>query len=825
MESLIRDFRHSIRTLLNSPGFSAIAIMTLALGIGANTAIFSAINSVLLQPLPFRDPDRLVLLYETEAAPGSYPFAGPDYLDWQSQNRTLEAMSLFTFTGRYNVSGAGEPQSAAFVRTQANFFQVLGVQPLMGRTFAAGEDLDGKDTVAILSYGFWQRNLGGDAAIMGKSISLNSVTYTIIGVMPQWFNYPPSTEIWTPLPMSEKSLGSRGSHSYRAMGRLKAGVSLSQAQADLAIIAKRLEQQFPNSNDRVGAAVFGMKDQITSSSREQLVIMLGVVALVLLVACANVANLMLARATGRQREIAMRLALGASRWHMIRQFLTESVVLSLTGAAFGLGAAFWCANLLQSAKALPIPRLNPVRIDTPVLLFTIGLSILVGLLFGIAPALQASGQSLSKELKSSGHSVLSPAGRRRLLRDALVVGEIAVSIVLLAGAGLLLRSFANMRNAEIGIDPQNVLTMSVNLPGKKYGTLAARREFFDRLLNQIQSSHGVMAASVSTVIPLEGGSNGYITVPGRDDDAIKNQLFEWNYATPDYFRTFGIPFLQGRNFTAHEVDRTAEVRLKLQEVFASSNPPEVPPAELSWVAVINHSMASIVWPNQDPIGKVFKRGGGLPVTVIGVVADVKVRGIRQNNLPQAYLPLTAALANPLNGNLAVRTSAPPPRAIESIRKIVGGLDPSLAIIRPRTMKDVISDSMLDTSLQTLLLGVFASLAVLLAAVGLYSVLSFLVSQRSREIGIRMALGAHQNDVLRLILGHGAKLIAIGTVLGLGAAMWLTRMIRSQLFGVPSNDLITFVAVPVLLGLVAFIACYIPARRAALLDPLVALRYD
>ena len=825
MEKVLQDVTYSLRVLAKSPGFSAIAVLTLALGIGANTAIFSAINSVLLRPLPFQDPDRLVQLYETEAAPGTYPFAGPDYLDWQAQNQTLEAMSLYTFTWRYNVSGAGEPQSAASVRTQANFFTVLGVQPLLGRTFAAGEDQEGKNRVALLSYGFWQRNFGGDTTAIGRSIELNSEKYSVIGVMPSWFNYPPATEIWAPFDMSAKSLGNRGSHNFRALGRLKTGVTVSQAQADLAVIAKRLEQQYPDSNEKVGATVFSMKDQITRSSREQLLILLGAVALVLLVACANVANLLLARGAGRQREIALRLALGASRWRLVRQLLTESVLLSFAGAAAGLAAAWWCTSHLQSARALPIPRVNPVQIDGMVLLFTTALSVLVGVLSGIAPALQASGLNLNEELKSSGHAVLTPSGRRRLLRDALVVAEISVSLALLVGAGLLLRSFAKMRNAETGVQPQNVLTMGINLPEKKYTTLAARRDFFDQLLNRIQSAPGVRAASISTVIPLEGGSNGYITVAGRDDSAIKNQLFEWNYATPDYFRAFGISFLQGRNFTAQDVDRTAEVSLKVKEIFPSPNAPKELPTDLSWVAVINHSMARLVWPNQDPIGRVFKRGGGLPVTVIGVVADVKVRGIRQDVVPQAYFPLTGALASPWSWNLVVKTTVPPLNAIGTMRNIVSGLDPSLALIRPRTMNDVISDSMLDTNLQTLLLSMFAALAVSLAAVGLYSVLAFLVSQRKHEIGIRMALGARQNDILRLVLGHGTKLIVIGVAIGIGAALWLTRLIRSLLFGIPANDLTTFVAVPIVLALVALIACYIPARRAARVDPIVALRYD
>ncbi len=825
MDKIVQDLKYSVRMLAQSPAFSAIAVVTLALGIGANTAIFSTINSVLLRPLPFREPDRLVQLFETEAAPGNYPFAGPDYLDWQAQNRTLEGMTLHTWPRRYNASGAGEPESAVNVGTEANFFSVLGVQPLIGRTFSTGEDQEGKDRVAILSYGFWQRHFGGMEDALGKSVELNSEAYTVVGVMPRWFNYPTGTEIWTPFDMSPKNLGPRGSHSYRALGRLKAGVTVSQAQTDLSIIAKRLEKQFPDSNDKIGAAVFSMKDMITRSSREQLLVLLGAVSLVLLVACANVANLLLARATGRQREVAVRAALGASRWRLIRQMLTESLLLSFAGAAAGLAAAWWCVKALQTARSLPIPRINPVQIDARVLLFTLALSVFVALFFGIAPALQASGLNLSEELKSSAHAVLSPSGRRRFLRDALVVAEISVSMALLIGAGLLLRSFEKMRSAEIGVQTRHVLTMGINLPGKRYSTLEQRREFFDRLLQRTGALPGVEAVTLSSVIPLEGGWNGYIVIPGRDDAAIKNQLFEWNYITPEYFRTFGISFLQGRNFSAAEIDRAAGVSIKLKEIYSLPSPPKTIPDGLSFVAVINRAMARLGWPGQDPIGKRFELGGSMPVTVVGVVTDVKEWGIRENVVPQAYFPLTAALSYLGNGNLTVKTIVPPMKALGSVRTALNGLDSSLALIRPRTMDDVISDSMQDTSLQTLLLGVFAGVAVLLAAVGLYSVMGYLVSQRRHEIGIRMALGAGRGTVMMMVFSQGSRLILAGTAAGIGGALWLSRLIRGLLFGVPANDVVTFAAVPVLLVCVALLACYFPARRATRVDPIVALRCD
>jgi putative ABC transport system permease protein len=825
MQNLLQDIRYSLRALAKSPGFVVTAVLTLALGIGANTAIFSVINSVLLRPLPFRDPDRLVRLYETEASPGTYPFAGPDYLDWQEQNQTLEAMSLYNWGRWCNVSGAGEPQSAIAVDTQANFFSVLGVRPLLGRTFAEGEDREGKNRVAVLSFGFWQRHFGGDHGIVGRSIQLDSEAYAVIGVMPSWFNYPQGMELWTPLDMSPQSLGSRGSHSYQALGRLKAGVAVSQAQADLALIAKRLEEQYPDSNQKVGAAVVSMKARLTNSAREPLLILLGAVGLVLLVACANVANLLLIRAGRRRREIAIRSALGAGRWRLICRLLTESILLSFAGAAAGLAAAWWGVNLLRPVRALPVPLVNPVRIDLAVLLFTLGVAVLTGLLFGIAPAFQATRSGLSEELKSSGPTLLGPGGKRGGLRDAIAVAEIAVSLALLVGAGLLLRTFDKMSHAETGVDTQNVITMAISLPAAKYNTPVARREFFDRLLERLRSSPGIMAASASTNIPLEGGSNGYITVPGVDDTAIKNQLFEWNYVTPDYFRAFGIPLLQGRNFTTRDEDRAAEVAAKISQVYASPNPPADALKDLSWNAVINRSMARLVWPDRDPIGRTFVIGGDLPVTVIGVVGDVKVWGLRQGAAPQAYFPFPGSLDGQGWGQVVMKTAVPPMTLLGPIRRHVGALDPTLAPIRPRTMEDVISEGMLDTSLQTWLLGIFAALAVSLASVGLYSVMAFLVSQRRHEIGIRMALGARPPALLRLVFGHAVKLIAIGVVAGLGAAFWLTRLIQGLLFGVAANDLPTFAAVTLLLILVSLAACCLPARRAMRVDPIVALRYE
>ena len=825
MGALLQDLRYGFRMLAKSPGFTAIAVVTLALGIGANTAIFSVINSALLRPLPFHEPQRLVSLWETESAPGNFPLSGRDYLDWQSQSRALESTALYSWGRSFSASGAGQPEGAAVISTQANFFSVLGVEPKIGRTFDSGEDRAGKNRVAILSNAFWQRHFGGRAEAIGKTIELNEEPYSVIGVMPAWFNFPSATEIWVPMDMAPEELGPRGSHSFRAIGRLKPGISVGQAQAELSTIAKQLGKQYPGSNDDIGAVVVSLKEQLTGDSRPSLLILLGAVTLVLLVACANVANLMLARATDRQREIAVRAAMGAGRWRLVRQLLTESIMLSLAGAGLGLLGAAWAVAYLQSAETLPIPRANPVQVDVRVLLFTIGVSVLIGALFGLAPALQSYRLNLSDELKSSAQAVVSPSGTRRILRDVLVISEIAASLALLVGAGLLLRSFSRLRSSEIGVQTHDVITMGITLPRAKYTTLAARRQFFDQLIDRIEREPGIQSAAISTEIPLEGGNNGYITIDGKTDPALDHQLVEWDNITPDYFRAYGIPVIQGRIFTPQDMDSTAAVNLKIDELLKSDPTLKSVPPDLSFVAVINRKMAQMYWRNSDAIGKVFK-ASGIPVTVIGVVGDAKEWDIRHDMVPQAYFPLTAALdSEGFSGRLTVKTSVAPRSVLGTIRSDVQSLDDGLAVFRPRTMDEVVADAMQDISAQTVLLGVFAALALLLAAGGIYGVMAYVVMQRTHEIGVRMALGAQQHDVLRLVLGQGSRLTAIGVAIGMAAALALTQLMRKLLFGVSATDPLTFVGVALLLAFVAMAACYIPARRASHVDPMVALRYE
>jgi predicted permease len=824
LEVLMQDVRYGARTLRNSPGFTFVAVLTLALGIGANTAIFSVINAVLLRPLPFKEPDKLVQLWETESAPGNFPLTGPDYLDWQEQNKTLEGSALYTWPRSFNASGTGEAQPVTGISTQANFFSVLGVAPAIGRTFAPGEDVEGKNNVVVLSRSFWKKFFAARADVVGKTIELNSQPYTVVGVMPGWFTFPGRTEIWTPLNMEQKALGQRGSHSYRAVARVKDSSSIEAARADLLGISRRLLEQYHN-DQKIEAVVVPLKEQLTGSSRPQLIVLLVAVAAVLLVACVNVANLLLARATRRQREIALRVVLGASRARVVRQLLTESVLLSLLGALLGLAGAWWAVSIIRTTSALPIPHVNVVQVDLTVLAFTVLTSMIVGILFGLAPALQASGADLAEELKASAQSVVSPLGWQRLLRDGLVVVEIGASLALLAGAGLLLRSFSKMRSADVGVQPQNVMTMAVMLPKQNYKDQVSRHGFIDRYLERIQHIPGVQAAAISSEIPLEGGNNGYIKVDGDKNPAHAEQLVENIYITPDYFRALGIPFLHGENFSAADLEQAHQVNLKLEELYTKNPDLKTIPPELSFVAVINRAMAQTFWPNQDAVGKVYKfNDGALSVRVIGVVGDSSVFGIQTKPFPQSYYPIGATLDGAsFGGMVVVKTSGPPAGVVPSLRSNLAAIDSSLAGFQPRSMEEVIAEVTQGAGIQTYLLGSFAGLALMLAAIGLYSVLAYLVTQRTREIGIRMALGARHTHVLSLVVGHGSKLTVAGLVLGIGGALALTRFMKSLLFGVDAKDPVTFAGVVALLAVVALAACLVPAWRAMQVEPMVALR--
>jgi putative ABC transport system permease protein len=826
MWTLLSDIRFGLRMLARKPGFTAIAVLTLALGIGANTAIFSVVDAVLLRPLPFRESGQLVQLWMTEASPGSFPLTGQDYLDWRAQNTTFDDMAVYTYQQSFNASGAGEAERATVVQVQANFFSVLGVQPILGRPFVKGEDAAGQNHVALLSYGFWQRHFGGEADALGKSVELNGAKYSVVGVMPEWYRLPGGADLWVPIDASPLGLGGRGSHHLRALGRMKNGVNIEQARADLKGLAGRLAKQFPDTNENNSAIVVPMKEQVVGGTRSELWVMFAAVGLVLLIACVNVANLLLVRSSDRKREIAIRAAVGASRTRLVRQLLTESVVLSLCGGIPGIGLAYLCVKAAAGMKSFPIPQPNPVGANWTVLLFALGISVVIGVLFGMLPAFQTSQFKLSEDLRAGGKKAFTASARGRLVRDGLVALEVGLSLALLAGAGLLLRTFADLRRVDIGVKTENVLTASMQLPENRYEHLQSRRVFVERLTETLQALPGVRAASASTAVPLQGGNNGYIQIDGMTDTALKNQLVEQNYITPEYFRVLGIPLLQGREFDKADMDETAKSVIGVSE-FIEKNPAGSPAFNFDINAVINKAMADRFWPRQDPIGKVFKVGGGnVRAHVIGVVGSTRQWGLRTPPIPEAHYAIPFAMINGSLGlTIEVLSAGQPEGVTTEITGAVRSLDTSLAVYSVRTIPQIVSDSMTDTNYQTFLLGALAALALVLAAVGTYGVMSFVVSARTNEIGIRMALGAGRGQVLWMVLRQGIAVTAAGIAMGIAGTLALTRLIQDFLYGVTPGDPLTLASVCGVMAIVALAACAIPALRATRVDPAIALRYE
>ncbi len=823
LEEFWRDLAYGFRVLRKNPGFAAIAILTLALGIGCNTAMFSIINSVLLRPLPFHESERLIYMREAQPSAGypSMALNGQNYLDWKAQNHTLADAAIYGGAQNYNASGAGSPETVRGVQTEANFTSVLGAQPLRGRTFAPGEDMPGHNRVVLLSYSFWQQHYGEREDAIGATLNLDTRPYTVVGVMPAWFNLPARTQLWIPIDMSEQRKEPRDNHSYRAIGRLKTGVTFAQARADLETISARLAEQYPQTNRGVAPSLEPLKEHFTSDSRQQLLVLMAAVALVLLVACANVANLLLARATGRQREMALRAALGARRVRLIRQLLTESVLLSVLGATFGLFLAWGCIAVVQNSIDLPIPRVTPIQLDWTVLAFAGFVSVGVGLLFGMAPAFQVSVTRLALELKTAAQSVASAGEWRNRLRDGLVVGEIALSLTLLMGAGLLLRSFVHMRSTDIGVARENVVTLALVLPSENYKTTLARQNFYEHLLDMVRFEPGVQNAAISLLFPLDANRGKSIKLPGQNDPNQVRAIL-WNVATNDYFRTLGIPLISGRTFTAQDQESTAQAMDRLDAILERD--PNSKQTE-NYPIVVNVTMAKTFFPGQDAVGKSIIMGNQSG-QIVGVVGDVKQESIREPAQPQAYGPLTAEINNHwFPAAISIRATAPPASVIAAARHDLAQLDRSLSFFNIRTMDELIAENMQDTTLQTTLLGTFAGMALLLAALGLYGVMAYAVAQRTREIGIRMALGAYPGSVLGMVMGRGARLTLAGVLLGTPSAFGLARLMSSLLFGVGASDPLTFAGVAVLLILVALAACYVPARRAMHVDPMIALRYE
>ncbi|HEU0179807.1 MAG TPA: ABC transporter permease [Blastocatellia bacterium] len=803
MKTLWQDARYGLRMLLKKPGFTLTAVITLSLGIGATSTIFSFVNGVLLRPLPYRDSERLVLLDEIAGKRGNAPMGvSPlNFLDWREQNRVFTGVAAFD-DGGYSLTGSGEPERLSGASISYNTFEILGVAPILGRTFTAEEDRPGSDLVVILGHGLWERRFGANPEVIGQKITLNNRSRTVIGVMPPDFKFPEVAELWAPLAI-DTGHWARTDHGWDAIARLKPGVTLDQAQSDITAVARHIEEQNPVTNKGMGVILIPLREGLVSSDyRRALWILMGVVGLVLLIACVNVANLLLSRASVRSKEVAIRTALGAGRWRVFRQLLTESMLLGFMGGALGWGLALWGLDLLLAAIPIDFPFWMKFNLDGRVLGFTAGVTLLTGLIFGAAPALQASKVDLNEALKEGARSA-SGAGRHRTLRS-LVVAEMALSLILLIGAGLMMSSFMRLQHTNPGLNPNNLLTARVELPEAKYNTPEKLQAFFKDLLERVSALPGVQAAGAVSRLPLAGGGWGRrMTV--EDFPVLQSgqtPVINHCVITPNYFHAAGIPILTGRDFT----DADARDSMK--------------------VTIIDDRLAREYWPNQSPIGKRVRFGppeNNEPWhTIVGVVGAVKNESLNLTQRKTVYLPYAQIAINGMA--LAVRV-ANPENLGPAIRGQVKAVDHDQPVIDVRPMTEVISRSVWQPRLYAILFGVFAAVAVALASVGVYGVMAYSVSERTREIGIRVALGAQRHDVLKLVVAQGLTLALIGAGIGLAGALALTRLMQSLLFEVSATDPLTFAGLAALLTFVAMLACYLPARRATKVDPIVALRCE
>jgi len=802
VKTLWQDLRYGFRLLIQNPGFTAVAVLTLGLGIGANTAIFSVVNAVLLKPLSYANADRLVMAWENNLGKGwsSFAVSPANYLDWQKQNHVFDPLVAFMGTG-FVLTGQGEPEQLYGMLATDGVFRLTGVEPALGRGFRPEEFEAGKNRVVVLGHALWQRRFEGSPEVLGKPVTFSGESYTVIGVMPKGFRIPQGADLLAPMTLTPDMLSHRGSHYLVAMGRLKPGVTVQQAQADIGGIATALAKQYPDSNTGWNANLVPLFEATVGEVRPALLALFAAVGFVLLIACGNVTNLLLARGASRQKEIALRAALGAGRIRIVRQLLTESLLLSLAGGAIGLLVGEWGVELLRALQPANLPRMQELGINSTVLLFTFGVSLATGLVFGSAPALLISRSRLSETLKEGGRG--SGSGGRHRLRGALVIAQVALSLVLLVGAGLQIRSFLHLMEVDPGFDSKNVLTMGVSLPDSKYAEGDQRRAFTQQTLENLKVLPGVKSAAVVSTIPLGDGDLIYSLVVEGRPPAPQGQepSANWYSVSPDYFQTMRIPLVKGRVFSDH--DDSAAKR----------------------VAVINESLARRIFPGEDPIGKQIRMGIDSKTVreIVGIVKDVKHYGLESKFTMQMYEPYRQQPTNTMV--YLLRTETDPASLASAARRVIFSLDKDQPVSEASTLEDLVSASASQRRFNTLLIGFFAVVALVLAAVGIYGVVAYSVAQRTHEIGVRMALGAQKRDVFSLILRQGMLLVVAGVALGLAGAMALTRLISQLLFDVSALDAATFVSTSLLLAAVALFACYLPARRAARVDPMVALHYE